>query len=79
MWLSTWETSDYQVDGQTLKFGTPAFEDWLLGEMERVRQLAASRGARLVFVTNPPTAPNPPSPILAKTAARYCEQVFLHR
>jgi peptidoglycan/LPS O-acetylase OafA/YrhL len=59
MWLSTWETSDYQVDGQTLKFGTPAFEDWLLGEMERVRQLAASRGARLVFVTNPPTAPNP--------------------
>jgi hypothetical protein len=59
MWLSTWETSDYEVNGETLKFGTPPFDDWLLGEMERVRELAASRGARLVFVTNPPTAPNP--------------------
>jgi peptidoglycan/LPS O-acetylase OafA/YrhL len=59
MWLSTWETSDSEVDGQTLKVGTPAVEDWLLGEMERVRELAASQGARLVFVTNPPTAPNP--------------------
>jgi peptidoglycan/LPS O-acetylase OafA/YrhL/lysophospholipase L1-like esterase len=59
MWLSTWETSDYEVNGETLKFGTPAFDDWLLGEMERVRELGASRGARLVFVTSPPTAPNP--------------------
>jgi peptidoglycan/LPS O-acetylase OafA/YrhL len=79
VWLSTWETSDYQVDGKSLQFGTPAFEDWLLGEIEGVRQLAASREARLVFVTNPPTAPNPAGEVDPVTNEKLDELNRLYR
>ena len=58
MWLSTWELSDYEVDGQRLRFGTPAFDTWLLGEMEATRQRVAAHGARLAMVTVPPIAEN---------------------
>ena len=59
LWLSTWEGADHEVDGQHLRFGTRPWDAWLLREMERVRAMVAASGARLVFVTNPPTAPNP--------------------
>src|SRR5690606_27798698 len=60
MWLSTWELADYQTaEGERVRFGTAAFDKWLLGEMERVRAMVAADGARLVMVTNPPIAPNP--------------------
>ena len=60
LWLSTWELADYQTaEGERVRFGTPAFDKWLLGEMDRVRAMAAANGARLVMVTNPPIAPNP--------------------
>jgi hypothetical protein len=63
MWLSTWELSDYEVDGKRLRFGTPAFDRWLLGEMEAVRQRVAGRRARLSLVTVPPQADNPLSDV----------------
>ncbi|MBM3693891.1 MAG: acyltransferase [Actinobacteria bacterium] len=58
LWLSTWESSDQRVDGRRLLVGTPAWEEWLLGEMERVRLLTAANGARFVLVNNPPLATN---------------------
>ena len=59
MWLSTWELSDYEVDGKRLRFGTPAFDRWLLGEMEATRRRVTDRGARLALVTLPPQAETP--------------------
>jgi peptidoglycan/LPS O-acetylase OafA/YrhL len=79
MWLSTWETSDFEVDGRPLKFGTTAFDTWLLGEMERVRQLAADHGARLVFLTNPPTAPNPLRKVTASDSEKFVHLNDLYR
>jgi len=70
MWLSTWELADYEVDGKRLRFGTAAWDEWLLGEMERVRQLATGRGARFVLVNNPPVAPNPLREVTADMLSR---------
>ncbi|MEI8002044.1 MAG: acyltransferase family protein [Actinomycetes bacterium] len=59
LWHSTWENSDVVVGGKHLVVGTPAWKEWFAGELERVRALAADHGARLVFLTIPPRAPNP--------------------
>jgi peptidoglycan/LPS O-acetylase OafA/YrhL len=58
-WFSTWEQADYLADGQRLRFATPEWDAWLLGEMDRVRVMVAEQGARLAMVTMPPPAPNP--------------------
>jgi len=71
VWLSTWELSDYEVDGRRLRFGTPAFDRWLLAEMEATRQRFADRGARLALVTVPPVAQstlNDADPVQARKA-----------
>jgi len=59
LWLSTWELSDYEVGGTRLRFPSTAWDDFQLREMERVRQMIVAAGARMVLVTNAPTAPNP--------------------
>ncbi|MFM8305083.1 MAG: acyltransferase family protein [Actinomycetota bacterium] len=76
LWLSTWELSDHEVDGKRLRFGTPAFDAWLLGEMEATRERVAAHDARLALVTVPPIAENPlteASPAQAKRAQHLNE------
>jgi hypothetical protein len=71
LWLSTWETGDVLVDGWALRFGTPEFDSWLLGDMDDVRRQVDEAGARLVFVTNAPMAPNPRAPVPPDSATKF--------
>jgi peptidoglycan/LPS O-acetylase OafA/YrhL len=59
LWLSTWELSSYEADGRIYEFGTPAFDRWIFRQMDAVRARVEAGGARLVFVSVPPQAPNP--------------------
>jgi peptidoglycan/LPS O-acetylase OafA/YrhL len=59
LWSSTWELADYDVDGKTLIYGTPAFDRWLFTQFDTAREKAEAAGARLVFLTIPDRAPNP--------------------
>ena len=59
LWSSTWELADYDVNGTTLKYGTPAFDRWLFTQFDAAREKAEAAGARLVFLTIPDRAPNP--------------------
>jgi hypothetical protein len=59
LWSSTWELADYDVDGKTLDYGTPAFDRWLFTQFDAAREKADAAGARLVFLTIPDRAPNP--------------------
>jgi hypothetical protein len=71
LWLSTWETGDVLVNGQALRFGTKAFDDWMLSDFDAVRQQVVAHGARLVFITNAPNAPNPKRVIKPEDSAKF--------
>jgi hypothetical protein len=70
LWLSTWEAGDVLVAGRVLHLGTPESDAWLLADMDDVRRQVDAVGARLVFVTNAPTAPNPRAPVAPDNAVR---------
>jgi peptidoglycan/LPS O-acetylase OafA/YrhL len=51
--IGAWELYDHQVDGRTLRVGTPAYTGFLRGELERVVATLHARGARIAFTTVP--------------------------
>jgi hypothetical protein len=58
VWMSTWETYDRIVDGQRVRFGGRAWDDMMLGEIDRAARRLTAGGAHLVIVTMAPRAPN---------------------
>jgi lysophospholipase L1-like esterase len=61
-WLSTWEDSNRVVDGVGYVFGTPEADAKLLELIDEAVQQLTSRGARLVFLVNPPPTSGPMRP-----------------
>jgi peptidoglycan/LPS O-acetylase OafA/YrhL len=53
LWLSTWETSDLEVDGTAVHFGTAAGDAALLEQLAEANRRLTARGARLVLVNVP--------------------------
>jgi peptidoglycan/LPS O-acetylase OafA/YrhL len=53
LWLSTWETSDLEVDGTAVHFGTAAGDAALLEQLADADRRLTARGARLVLVNVP--------------------------
>jgi peptidoglycan/LPS O-acetylase OafA/YrhL len=70
LWLSSWELSSYVENGKTYEFGTKAFDQWLTGQIDRVRTAVQESGARLVLVQIPPQAPNPTGEVKPEQAVR---------
>ncbi|MFM8304217.1 MAG: SGNH hydrolase domain-containing protein [Actinomycetota bacterium] len=53
-WLSSWETSNRLVDGGRFVFGTPEADAKILALVDESVGRLTSRGARVVFILNPP-------------------------
>ncbi len=51
--LGGWELFDRRVNGQTLRVGTPAMEQYLRTELDRARTILTSGGASLALLTTP--------------------------
>jgi peptidoglycan/LPS O-acetylase OafA/YrhL len=56
LWLSTWETADRRVGGRVYRFGTKAADKVVMDRLEESRKLITANGARLVLLTNAPSA-----------------------
>ena len=67
-WLSTWETSNRVVDGTGYVFGTPEADAKLLELIDESAQQLMAGGARLVFVTMPPTTTGEIRPVVEEAA-----------
>ena len=50
---------DRSVNGQTLRNGTPAFAAYLMGQLDQARTILTAKGAPLVILTTPCSAPKP--------------------
>jgi len=48
-----WETYDRVVDGAPLEFGTPAFDQWFDGELDRLVGLLSTDGAPVALLSAP--------------------------
>lgn len=51
--LGRWELYDRAIDGKQLRFGSTAFESWLLGKLERGIAILTSHGGRVLLFTVP--------------------------
>ena len=51
--LGGWELFDRKVNGQTLRVGTPAMEQYLRTELDRARTILTAGGASLALLTTP--------------------------
>ena len=69
-WLSTWETANRVVDGQSLVFGTPEADTKLLELIDESAQRLMATGARLVILTMPPNTTGPTRPIVPEAEAQ---------
>ncbi len=58
VWMSTWETYDRIVKGERIRFGGRAWDDMMLGEIDRAARRLTAGGAHLVITTMPPREPN---------------------
>jgi hypothetical protein len=63
-WLSTWETSNRAVDGQSYVFGSPEGDAKLLELIDEAARGVMAGGARLVILTMPPSAPGRLRPVV---------------
>ncbi len=57
--LGTWEVFDRRIDGHLLEFATPEWDANLTGLLTEARDILGSKGARVVFLTPPPTRSRP--------------------
>jgi hypothetical protein len=69
-WLSTWETANRIVDGQTFRFGTPEADAKLLELINESVELLSANGARVVLLTIPPNTTGPRRPVANETLVR---------
>jgi hypothetical protein len=60
--LGTWEVFDRRIDGRLLEFGTPEWDANLTGLFSEAVDVLGSQGARVVFLTPPPTRSRPNDP-----------------
>jgi peptidoglycan/LPS O-acetylase OafA/YrhL len=63
VWWSEWETSDLEVDGKQVKFGSDRFDEVLNQRMENVFERLHRPGVPIVILTSPPLLPSPAFPI----------------
>jgi peptidoglycan/LPS O-acetylase OafA/YrhL len=53
MLVGAWDVLDRQLDGEWLRFGTPAYDSRFLSELDQSTLLLGSRGARVIVLTTP--------------------------
>jgi hypothetical protein len=55
--IGGWEVFDREIDGTTVRVGTPAMEAVLRTALERARRILTARGGRLALLTTPCFSP----------------------